>query len=143
MFSFFFGKPKPPRDLHQLIFDIAEHKKARDLEELYRRLPRMNLHVSLVSSAVPLQPGQTITTDATTQLVMRTARLPNNMVFVLAFLDRNDPRIGSNGGELTAREALTMTLKTTTDGLLIYNRQESWTAIPRTVIQDILRRHFR
>jgi hypothetical protein len=42
-----FGKPKPPRDINRLIHDIADHHRASDHDELFRRIPGLQFFFSL------------------------------------------------------------------------------------------------
>jgi hypothetical protein len=128
------------RDIHQLIFDLAEHSsRPKDLAEFYRRLQTMELYAKVVASNVELHSGgHTVAPDEKFQI--RTATLPNGQLFAEFFPDKNDERLRPTFFGIQFREACQMILRMPDlSGLIIRNRTDSWIAIPKDEIERILK----
>ena len=138
MFGFF----KDKRDIDQLIFDIAEHKRPRDHKRLFQLLQGRELFTSVASSNIPFEDGKSITVKAGDVINLKTAKLPNGMVGIVFFIHRGDSRLGEPYAGFAVRDALDMVIKTNADAMLIQNEGDSWVAFPRGELPAIRAKHF-
>jgi len=85
MFNLFKKREPPdPRDLEQIIYDIAENKIDRDFHILYERMSNRHVFVPVDPTTVPVEAteGKKYVTTSTDRLRMRTVIGPNNLVLV-------------------------------------------------------------
>lgn len=136
------GRAKPDeRDTNQLIFDLAEYGvRARDLRELYRRFPSMELFAKITYADFAFESGSKHVVGQGETLAAQSATLLGGETMAQFFVDKSDPRLQPKFIGMTVREACEMVLKIDhLDGLMLCNPQDSWFAIPKSEIEKILR----
>ena len=71
---------KDPRDIEQLIFDIAEHQRDADFHLLYKLMAGREVFVGINRASLPtsIEPGIPDTTQASDRLEMKTVSIPNH-----------------------------------------------------------------
>ena len=134
--------PSPDeRDVNQLIFDLAEYGNRRaDVQELYRRLPSMELFAKVLEANFPIETSGTehvIGSDE--KLGIQAASLPSGQTVVQFFVDRSDPRLQPEYVSMRPREACEMVLKMDNlDGLMLCNPTDSWIASLNPELERLL-----
>ncbi len=139
VFDRLFGKSKPPRDINELIHEIADRKRPLDYDELFRRLPALKLYFPVSASAIdnlprgtPLQVGKDSALRAATAAV-------NGKTFVLLYASRSDKRLGEHYAEIEGMEALRMVMRiASADGLAIQAEGTAWVAMDKKKIGSAL-----
>jgi len=136
-----FTRNRSPRDLDQLIFDIAEYQRNEDYEEFYARIMSHRFYLSLLSpvdSSVPR--GERIVVRADSGMRTRCAEI-QGLKLVLFFTTATDARLGEHYAEIEGSEALRMALRSDhTDGALFQNNRSSWVGLDKQKISHVLSR---
>ncbi len=94
MFSFLTKRAKKDsRDLEQVIFDIAEHKRDADLELFYRLMSTREVYLPVDKASLPTaaEPGVPYTTRDTDQVLIKSVSIPNNGEWVSAATQTSHP----------------------------------------------------
>lgn len=143
LFSIFARKPAPPRNLEDLIYDIAEHMRDADFLELYERMRNREVFVPLVQSSLPanVRAGQTVTSATEHPLVMRTISGPNGQVLIPCATLQSAQVLREGYAGMRWEAFLEMMLKSGTEifGVLLQG-QRSWVAFDRQRVRHILER---
>lgn len=129
------------RDINQLVFDLAEYgNRARDVQELYRRLGSMKLFAKVVyANTSPLPEGRHVVQKGET-IKLLAATLPGGQRMARFHVDKSDPRLQPDFVGVSAREAFEMVLATEQlDGLMLCNPRDSWFAMLKEEIERLLR----
>lgn len=126
------GKVKPEdKDLNQLIFDVAEHRHANDIEEIHKRLRRLELFAPVMNANFEIEHGQSMTIEKGMELKIPTTMI-QGLTFAAFFVNKNDPRLGDRFMGISVSEAFGMVDKTTDlAGLAFYNDRDSYFGIAR------------
>jgi hypothetical protein len=141
--KFLGGKQAPSLDLEDLIYEIAEHQRYDDFQELFRRMMGREVFVPVVRSTVPAEakPDQSITTDNTHSIQMRSVASPNGRGMLVPCATRQDVSILNDGYVgMTWEGILEMALKVGPPpyGVLIQGHR-SWVAIDPDRVRHLLR----
>lgn len=94
MFSFLTKRAKKDsRDLEQVIFDFAEHKRDADLELFYRLMSAREVYIPIDKASLPaaVEPGVPSTTQDTDQMLIKSVSIPNNGEWVSAATQTSHP----------------------------------------------------
>ena len=94
MFSFLTKRAKKtPRDLEQVIFDIAEYKRDEDLHLFYRLMSAREVYVPVDSTTLPAaaEPGVPYMTRPSDQLRVATVSMPDGAEWVSAATQTSHP----------------------------------------------------
>jgi hypothetical protein len=141
LFSRFSLKPAAPRDVEDLIYEIAEHRRESDFQALYLQMRKREVFVPIVKSSLPpgVAPGQTVTSTAEHPLSMRTVSAPDGSALIPC-ATRPDAQLLRDGyAGMPWESFLEMVLKS---GVEIYGAllqgQGSWIAFDRQRVRQIL-----
>jgi hypothetical protein len=137
-----FGEPSPdPRDTNQLISDLAQHRqRPKDMRELYRRLPRMEVYASVREANFPLQNAGYHVVAPGEVLKISKCTLPNGHILAPFFVDRTDPRLARPFMGMSVRNACEMVLKMhDITGLMLYNPGDYWIALLKPELERLLK----
>jgi hypothetical protein len=94
VFSFLTKRAKKDsRDLEQVIFDYAEHKRDADLELFYRLMSAREVYLPVDKASLPAaaEPGVPYTTRDTDQVLIKSVSIPNNGEWVFAATHTHQP----------------------------------------------------
>lgn len=143
MFSIFKKKPAPsdPRDLEQLIFDVAEHQRGADFELLYRRMADRHVYVPIDPASLPAAAaeGERYQTQRGDRLKMRIVTGPNGEVMIACATCEDSSMLKDGFVGMEWRDFLQMVSKLDAScyGTLLQG-QTSWVAFDRERIGYIL-----
>lgn len=119
------------KNLNQLIFDIAEHQRARDIEEIYKRLRHLDLFAPILGANFELEDGRKTLIEKGMDLRTPTTQI-QGMAFAVFLVNKTDPRLGDNFIGMNAAEVFDMVEKTNhLAGFAFYNDRESFFGIAR------------
>jgi hypothetical protein len=126
-------------DIDRLIFDIAEHKRAKDYEAF-------SLLISGRAFFLRVDPESTIGIPRgvryriTSSDSMKLTGLANiqGLRLLPLYTSSKDQRLQGYCAEIDGLEALRMALKTGIDGLLFQNQGNSWVALNLSQVKEIL-----
>ena len=133
--------PVAPRDLEQLIYDVAEYQRDADFQLLYKMMRNRVVFVPADSKSLPkdAQPGIRYVTTQKDSMRCYTVLGPQNQVLVVC-ATRHDVAIIDDGYvEMDWRDFLAMTLKL--DGSVygaLLQGKTSWVGLDRELISHIL-----
>jgi len=128
---------KQNRDVNQLIFDYAEHRRPADLRELIVLLRQTELFAPVVSGAPNAPSGTKYVVSADDAIQLQTARL-GNLNCVAFYTDRSDARLQHPCVSMTGEEALSMVLRANADGIAIQNNKTSYFGLDAQGIREAL-----
>ena len=131
---------KNKKDIHQLIFDIAEYSRDLDRRDLYSRLKGLELYAPVGSSNVSASDGEKVTIRDGMHLTIPTMEIQGYRLAVF-FVEKTDRRLGPRFIGASVLEAFAMVEKSDLGGIVLYNNQESYIGIPRETIPS-LRQEF-
>jgi len=142
MFDLFKKKNLPdPRDLEQLIFDVAEHQSDKDFHLLYKVMANRHVFVPADTNTIPADaaPGEKYTTKFGDRVSMRYVTGPNNLLLVPAATQESAPILKDGYLGMDWFDFLRMVLKLdqTFYGALLQGKT-SWVAFDRERIRYIL-----
>jgi len=131
----------PQIDLEDLIYEVAEHQRDKDFHELYRRMNGREVFVPVVSSSLPqdAKPGQTITTDSSVSIQMRSVPAPNGQGMVPCATQHESPILKDGYVGMSWVGLLKMSLKANPPlyGVLLQG-QRSWVALDLARVRYVL-----
>ena len=135
-------RPGPPVDLEDLIYEVAEYQRDKDFHELYSRMKGRGVFVPVVPSSLPsdAKPGQTITTNSSVSIQMRSMPAPNGQGTLAPCATREDSPILQGGyAGMTWIGLLKMSLKVEPPlyGVLLQGRR-SWVGFDLARVRYIL-----
>jgi len=138
------GRKIDQRDTNRLIFDLAEHgNRPADLQELYRRLPSMELFGKVSDANFPFDDGARHVVRPGEILKLQSASIPGGHCLVQFFTNRTDPRLRPRYIGILSRDACEMVLKMDGfDGLMLCNPSDSWIALLKPELERLLRREL-
>jgi hypothetical protein len=115
------------RDVHQLIYDYAEHHRDADLREVFRHLRGRQIFSPLsADSRLNGAHGESVTVGAEDHVAIARGRVGDREVVVF-FADQNDRRLLPRYIGMTFPEALAMAEKMPDcGGILLYNKADSY-----------------
>lgn len=135
-------KTRPPVDLEDLIYEVAEHQRDSDFHELYSRMKGREVFVPVVPSSLPLdaKPGQTFTTSSSVSIQIRSGPAPNGQGSLVLCATRQDSPIleGAYVG-MTWIGLLEMSLEVDPPawGVLLQGHR-SWVAFDLACVREVL-----
>jgi len=139
--SSIFSKPVRRVELEDLIYEIAEHQRDGDFQALYREMRHREVFVPIVAASLPAgsQPGQVITTSATSQIRMRTVSGPKGTQLVPCATRQDSELLKDGYVGMPWRGFLEMVLKTDPGlhGALLQGSR-SWIAFDRQRVRHVL-----
>jgi len=143
IFSFLSSKRATPLvDLEDLIYEVAEHQRDKDFHELYRRLMDREVFVPVDPSSLPpeAKSGQTIITDASASIRMRTVPAPNGQGLVPGATRQDSPILKGGYVGMSWVGLLEMSLKVNPPlyGVLLQG-QRSWVALDLARVRYVLK----
>jgi hypothetical protein len=132
------------RSLNQLIFDLAEHHRQSDRQELYRRLKGIEIFANIATANFPLPPyGTQHKIDEGQILGVPSVKLPGGQFMVQFFIDRSDPRLRAECIGMATKDAFVMAMKgPSVEGLVLCNLTNSWVAFLKPEIERLLKGDF-
>jgi hypothetical protein len=143
LFSFFKRPKKPdPRDLEQLIFDIAEHQRDADFHLLYERMVGREVFMPIDRSSLPasIEPGVSYTTTASDRIMMKSVPMPNHGQWATAATLASHSSLAASYVGIQWINFLKMTLQVPElQGALLQGRT-SWVGFDRERISYVLAR---
>lgn len=142
MFSLFSSKKQASKvDLEDLIYEVAEHQRDSDFHELYRRMRSREVFVPVEPSSLPrdAKPGQTIVTDSSASIRMRTVPAPNGQGMVPGATRQESPILKDGYVSMSWIGLLEMSLKVQPPlhGVLLQG-QRSWVAFDLARVRYVL-----
>ena len=143
MFGLLRGKRPDPRDLEQLIFDVAEHQREQDFELLYLKLRGQEIHVPVDPSSLPagIPPGQAFQTTAKDQVVMKSSSLPDGRPIAMAATRLDAGMLAAGHVSMRWEDFLGMMLKLPPEFFgFVLQGKTSWIVFDRQRVAYILSR---
>jgi len=128
---------KQNRDVDQLIFDYAEHRRPADMRELIALLRQTELFAPVVSGAPSVPSGTKYVAGAHDAIQLRTARL-GNLNCVAFYTHRSDARLQHPCVSMNGEEAMRMVLKANADGIAIQNNKTSYFGLDAQGIREAI-----
>src|SRR5262245_38529651 len=111
---------KRKRNINQLIFDYAEHRRSADTQELIACLMHTELFAPIASGAPNLPDGTRYVVSAADSIQVFSVQL-GDLRCIAFYTDRSDDRLRGACLSMTGAEAMRMVLKTDADGIVIQN----------------------
>jgi hypothetical protein len=131
---------KRKKDIHQLIFDIAEYSRDSDRRDLYTRLAELELYALAVSANFGAMDGEKLVVGDGMRIEIPTMEIQGYQLAVF-FIEKTDRRLGPRFIGMSVAEAFAMVEKSNLGGIVFYNNQDSYFGIPRETIPS-LRKEF-
>jgi len=128
---------KRKRDINQLIFDCAEHRRSADAQELIACLMHTELFAPIASGAPNLPDGTRYVVGANDSIRIFSAQL-GNLSCMAFYTDRNDVRVRRPYLSMTGIEAMKMVLKANAGGILIQNNKTAYFGLDAQGIREAL-----
>lgn len=141
MFGFLKRKEKKdPRDIEQVIFDIAEHHRDVDFHLLYKMMAGRDIFVGINQESLPtsIEPGVRYITQASDRIAMKFISIPNHGDWSSAATLRTHPSLAGSYVEMEWLEFLKMTLKLPALQGAALQGKTSWLAFDKERIAYIL-----
>ncbi len=135
--------PLNDRELEQLIYDIAEHARDEDYDQLYETLVETKLFVpvdqaSLASSSDRTPLGKVIQVDASTLLQIREAEGPREDLFMPVATNESSPLLAQGYVEMPWLEALKKSLTVESIAGIKLQGENSWICFYKPQIERVL-----
>jgi len=139
MFERLFDRNKSV-DIDQLIFDIAEHKRAKDYEAFCKLLEGRVFFCQIDPASTPEIPrGVPYRTQGDNGLKATGLATINGLTLVPLYTFQGDARLKNSYIEIEGIEALRMAERGTgIDGLLFQNSRDSWVVLNIKQIKSLL-----
>ena len=130
------------RDTEQLIFEIAEHNRGSDYEELYKRLSDTTLYMPIDGESLPtdIPPGHTFQVGSDDQIRACTVSIPNLGTCIPVATQDTADMLKSGYVGINWQEFLTMVQKCDAAGALVQGKS-SWVAFDMERIRYIQSRN--
>jgi hypothetical protein len=141
VFSFLKQKrKKDPRDLEQVIYDIAEHQRDTDFHLLYKLMSDREVYVGIDPASLPssAMPGIPYQTQAADRLVMKTVTIPSHGAWSSAATLPSHPSLAGGYVGMRWSEFLEMTLKVVELQGAMLQGKTSWVAFDKARIAYVL-----
>ncbi|PTT23134.1 hypothetical protein DBR12_02345 [Acidovorax sp. HMWF029] len=141
MFSFLNRKPKPDkRDLEQVIFDYAEHKRNEDLQLICRLMVAREVFVPIDRGSMPAaaQPGVPYVLGDEDRVLMRKVTIPNNGEWASAATQPTHALLSNGYAGMTWIGFLKMTQKVAEIRGALLQGTQSWIAMDKKLVANVL-----
>ena len=141
MFEFLRRKRHDPRDLEQMLFDIAEHQRDEDFNLLYERLWGREIYVPVDASSIPshVPPGQKYTSTTDDRITMRSSKLPDGRPIAMAATRTDAGMLAAGYVGMQWEDLLDMVLKLPPEYLgFVLQGKTSWVVFDRQRTANIL-----
>ena len=131
LFGLLRGKRPDPRDLEQLIFDVAEHQREQDFD--------VPVDPSSLPAGIP--PGQAFQTTAKDQVVMKSSSLPDGRPIAMAATRLDAGMLAAGHVSMRWEDFLGMMLKLPPEFFgFVLQGKTSWIVFDRQRVAYILSR---
>lgn len=141
MFGFLKKKrQKDPRNLEQLIFEIAEHRRDEDFHLLYELMIGREVFIGIDLASLPesIAPGVRYTTQATDRVKVKLVTIPDHGEWSSAATQASHPSLVGGYAGMQWIEFLEMTLKVPHLQGAMLQGATSWIAFDKERIGYIL-----
>ncbi|MGC1528869.1 MAG: hypothetical protein WA783_22690 [Phormidesmis sp.] len=135
--------PPDHRELEQLLFDIAEHARDEDYDELYETLLTTELFVSVKSASIAatqnhLKPNKVALADASTPVQIREITGPREDLFMPVATNEDAPILTEGYVKMLWLEALKKALTVKSVAGIKLQGENSWVCFYKPQIEQIL-----
>jgi hypothetical protein len=133
-------KEKDPRNIEQLIYDIAEHQRDADFHLIYKLMVGQEVFVAINRASLPtsVEPGVPYTTQASDRLEMKTLSIPNHGTWSSAATFDSHPSLAGSYVGMQWLEFLKMTQKVPELRGAALQGKTSWVAFDKERIAYVL-----
>ena len=130
-------------DIDHLIFDIAEHRRAKDYDRFCRLLRGRTFFLQVdPSSIIGMPVGVPYRTNSADNMKLTGLAQIKGVTLLPLYTSRDDKRLKDSYVEIEGLEALRMAVKAKgIAGVLFQNKGESWVVLSTEQIKTILAKH--